>query len=110
MTNAYVQTRSLTKRYGRLTALDDCGLEIRRGEVFGLLGPNGSGKTTLLRLLMGFLRPSAGEASAPRTGNGARRSSSTARTPSATKSDCRSLALRRFKSLARVNNRTSATP
>ena len=62
MTNAYVQTRSLTKRYGRLTALDDCGLEIRRGEVFGLLGPNGSGKTTLLRLLMVFLRPSAGEA------------------------------------------------
>jgi len=62
MADAYVQTRSLTKRYGSLTALDDCRLEIRRGEVFGLLGPNGSGKTTLLRLLMGFLRPSAGEA------------------------------------------------
>jgi len=62
MTDAYVQTRSLTKRYGSLTALEACGLEIGRGEVFGLLGPNGSGKTTLLRLLMGFLRPSAGEA------------------------------------------------
>ncbi|HEV3006701.1 MAG TPA: ABC transporter ATP-binding protein [Pirellulales bacterium] len=62
MSETYVQTRSLSKRYGGLTALDDCGLAIRRGEVFGLLGPNGSGKTTLLRLLMGFLRPTSGEA------------------------------------------------
>jgi ABC-2 type transport system ATP-binding protein len=62
MTASHVETRSLTKRYGSLTALDDCALEIRRGEVFGLLGPNGSGKTTLLRLLMGFLRPSSGAA------------------------------------------------
>lgn len=58
-----VVTRALTKRYGPLTALDDCDLQIKQGEVFGLLGPNGSGKTTLLRLLMGFLRPTAGEAS-----------------------------------------------
>lgn len=58
-----VATRALTKRYGPLTALDDCNLQIKQGEVFGLLGPNGSGKTTLLRLLMGFLRPTSGEAS-----------------------------------------------
>jgi ABC-2 type transport system ATP-binding protein len=57
-----VRTTSLTKRYGRLTALDRCDLEVRRGEVLGLLGPNGSGKTTLLRLLLGYLRPTAGEA------------------------------------------------
>ncbi|HEV3020923.1 MAG TPA: ABC transporter ATP-binding protein [Pirellulales bacterium] len=62
MSEIYVQTRALCKRYGGLTALDECGLAVRRGEVFGLLGPNGSGKTTLLRLLMGFLRPTSGEA------------------------------------------------
>jgi ABC-2 type transport system ATP-binding protein len=52
----------LTKRYGDVTALANCNLQVERGEVFGLLGPNGSGKTTLLRLLMGFLRPSGGSA------------------------------------------------
>lgn len=57
-----VETRDLTKRYGELTALDRCTLNVERGEVFGLLGPNGSGKTTLIRLLMGFLRPSGGVA------------------------------------------------
>lgn len=55
-----VETKSLTKRYGRLTALADCCLAVERGEVFGLLGPNGAGKTTLLRLLVGYLRPTAG--------------------------------------------------
>lgn len=57
-----VVTNGLTKRYGALTALADCSLEVAPGEVFGLLGPNGSGKTTLLRLLLGFLRPTAGQA------------------------------------------------
>jgi ABC-2 type transport system ATP-binding protein len=57
-----VRTRSLTKLYGQIAALDGCTLEVARGEVFGLLGPNGSGKTTLLRLLLGYLRPTAGEA------------------------------------------------
>jgi ABC-2 type transport system ATP-binding protein len=57
-----VETRSLAKRYGDVTALKNCALQIQRGEVYGLLGPNGSGKTTLIRLLMGFLRPTAGSA------------------------------------------------
>ena len=57
-----VETRSLTKTYGRATALDHCDLAIPRGEVLGLLGPNGAGKTTLLRLLMGYLRPTEGAA------------------------------------------------
>jgi ABC-2 type transport system ATP-binding protein len=57
-----VRTTQLTKRYGRVTALDRCDLNVSRGEVLGLLGPNGSGKTTLLRLLLGYLRPTAGEA------------------------------------------------
>ena len=57
-----LHTEHLTKDYGRCRALDDVSLSIVPGEVFGLLGPNGSGKTTALRLLLGFLRPSAGQA------------------------------------------------
>jgi ABC-2 type transport system ATP-binding protein len=62
MSAALVQTRGLTKRYRGLAALADCDLRVERGEIFGLLGPNGAGKTTLLRLLLGFLRPSSGQA------------------------------------------------
>ena len=58
-----VVTRTLTKSYGAVTALDSCSLGVQPGEVFGLLGPNGAGKTTLIRLLLGFLRPTAGDAS-----------------------------------------------
>jgi ABC-2 type transport system ATP-binding protein len=58
--SSLIETHALTKRYRRTIALDDCSLAVERGEVFGLLGPNGAGKTTLLRLLMGFLRPTAG--------------------------------------------------
>src|SRR5436309_10646197 len=63
-----VETRNLTKVYrdfwGRKkkTALRALNLEIRRGEVFGLLGPNGSGKTTTVKLLLGLLFPTDGEA------------------------------------------------
>jgi len=57
-----LRTAHLTKDYGRFRALDDLQLEVAPGEVFGLLGPNGSGKTTALRLLMGFLRPTRGQA------------------------------------------------
>lgn len=59
---SFVETRSLTKRYGDVWALRDCNLRLERGEVFGLLGPNGAGKTTLIRLLMGYLRPTDGSA------------------------------------------------
>lgn len=57
-----LETNSLTKRYGKLAALSDCSFQVERGEILGLLGPNGAGKTTLLRLLLGFLKPSAGSA------------------------------------------------
>jgi ABC-2 type transport system ATP-binding protein len=50
----------VSKRYGHVMALDGFSIDIRRGEVFGLLGPNGSGKTTFMRLLAGYLLPSAG--------------------------------------------------
>jgi ABC-2 type transport system ATP-binding protein len=57
-----LRTARLTKHYGSCRALDGLDLEVRPGEVCGILGPNGSGKSTALRLLLGFLQPTAGEA------------------------------------------------
>ena len=56
-----LKCRNLTKRYGRLTALDDINLCIESGKIIGLLGPNGSGKTTLIKLINGLLTPTKGE-------------------------------------------------
>src|SRR5207249_4343469 len=50
------------KRYGSRTAVDGLDLEVRRGEVFALLGPNGSGKTTTIGMLLGLVRPTDGRA------------------------------------------------
>jgi ABC-2 type transport system ATP-binding protein len=52
----------LRRRYGRRQAVDDVSLEVGRGEVVGLLGPNGAGKTTVIKMLLGLVRPDAGEA------------------------------------------------
>jgi ABC-2 type transport system ATP-binding protein len=60
VSQASVETRDLTRRFGSLTAVDRLSLRIERGEVFGLLGPNGSGKTTTIRMLCGLLEPSSG--------------------------------------------------
>jgi ABC-2 type transport system ATP-binding protein len=57
-----LRTEKLTKAYGRFVALDRLDLEVAPGEVVGLLGPNGSGKSTALRMVLGFLRPTAGRA------------------------------------------------
>jgi ABC-2 type transport system ATP-binding protein len=54
-------TRGLVKRYGRQPALVGLDMSVPRGKVYGFLGPNGSGKTTTLRLLVGLLRPQAGQ-------------------------------------------------
>ena len=51
----------LRKRYGRRPAVEDVSLEVGRGEVVGLLGPNGAGKTTVIKMLLGLVRPDAGE-------------------------------------------------
>lgn len=60
MQTVAIRTDGLTKRYGKLAALDHLDLEIPRGEVVGYLGPNGAGKTTTIRLLLGLTRPSEG--------------------------------------------------
>jgi ABC-2 type transport system ATP-binding protein len=55
-----IVTEGLTKRFGRVTAVDDVDLTVPEGVRFGLLGPNGSGKTTLVRMLLGLVHPTAG--------------------------------------------------
>ncbi|WP_030491998.1 ABC transporter ATP-binding protein [Micromonospora chokoriensis] len=62
MNDLALRAINLTKRYGRITALDDLCLEVPAGEVFGFLGPNGAGKSTTIRLLLGQVRPTAGRA------------------------------------------------
>ena len=56
-----IHARHLTRRFGDLTAVDHLNLEVRRGEIFGLLGPDGAGKTTTLRLLTGLIDPNEGD-------------------------------------------------
>jgi ABC-2 type transport system ATP-binding protein len=56
-----VKTVELTKRFGHTIALAGLSMEVPRGEVFGFLGPNGAGKTTAVKLLLGLLKPTAGE-------------------------------------------------
>jgi ABC-2 type transport system ATP-binding protein len=57
-----VTTTGLTKRYGKVTALDNCSVTVPEGRICALIGSNGAGKTTLLRLLAGLARPTAGRA------------------------------------------------
>src|SRR3954452_24344609 len=57
-----VRLHHLTKRYGRIAAVDELSFEIRPGAVTGFLGPNGAGKTTTLRVLLGLATPTAGAA------------------------------------------------
>ena len=57
-----ISLRQVTKRYGKVNALQGVDLEIAPGEIFGFLGPNGAGKTTAIRILMGFLRATSGSA------------------------------------------------
>ncbi len=56
-----IATRGLTKDYGRRRAVDGLDLEVRRGQIYGFLGPNGAGKSTTIRMLLGLIRPTAGE-------------------------------------------------
>jgi ABC-2 type transport system ATP-binding protein len=55
-----ITARGLTRRFGRVTAVDGVDLDIPRARIYGFLGPNGSGKSTTIRMLCGLLQPSAG--------------------------------------------------
>jgi len=57
-----IHIEGLTKRYGKVVALDHLNLDVYRGEIFGYLGPNGAGKTTTIRTLLDLIRPTAGYA------------------------------------------------
>ena len=55
-----LKTENLSKRYGKLKAVDQVSLNVRKGEIYGFLGLNGAGKTTTIKMLLGLIRPSTG--------------------------------------------------
>jgi gliding motility-associated transport system ATP-binding protein len=57
-----IEVQHLTKRYGRVTAVDDVSFRVEKGEILGFLGPNGAGKTTTMRILTGYMPASEGKA------------------------------------------------
>src|SRR3954463_5433696 len=59
-TDLAIDVTGVTKRFGEKTVVNAIDLQVRRGEIFGFLGPNGSGKTTFIRMLCGLLTPDAG--------------------------------------------------
>jgi len=61
-TETIIKTENLTKRFRKLTAVDNLNLEIKKGEIFGLVGPDGAGKTTTLRMLAAIMDPNQGNA------------------------------------------------
>ena len=60
MTDAII-VKNLTKTFGDVTAVNDVSFSVKKGELFGLLGPNGSGKTTMIKMLTGQIKPTQGE-------------------------------------------------
>ncbi|MCT4563909.1 MAG: ABC transporter ATP-binding protein [Maledivibacter sp.] len=56
-----IRTNNLTKYYGKLRAVDNINLTVRKGEIYGFLGRNGAGKTTTIKMLLGLIKPTSGE-------------------------------------------------
>jgi len=57
-----IETKNLTKFYGKIKGIENLTFTVKQGEIFGFLGPNGAGKTTTIRTLLGYLKPTGGEA------------------------------------------------
>jgi ABC-2 type transport system ATP-binding protein len=57
-----IKTEALSKKFGKIAAVNELNLEVEEGEIFGLLGPNGAGKTTLISMLCTMLKPTSGKA------------------------------------------------
>src|SRR5439155_22703279 len=57
-----LETKALTKKYGKFVALDGLTLTVERGQILGFVGPNGAGKTTTIKILVGLARPTSGSA------------------------------------------------
>ena len=63
---AIIETRDLTKYYGKARGITELNLKVEEGEFFGFIGPNGAGKSTLIRSLLGLIKPTSGEAKVDR--------------------------------------------
>lgn len=61
MTGTVVEIKNLTKKIGSKTLIDDVSLQLKRGVITGFLGPNGAGKTTTIRMMVGLMKPTAGD-------------------------------------------------
>jgi len=61
-TSNVIETKNLTKFYGKIKGIENLTFSVKKGEIFGFLGPNGAGKTTTIRTLLGYLKPTSGEA------------------------------------------------
>jgi len=61
LTTEILSAKSLTRRFGGITVVNELDISINKGEIVGLIGPNGAGKTTLFNLLVGLIKPSSGD-------------------------------------------------
>jgi len=60
MSDNVIEISGLTRKFGKIIAVDNLSLSVPRGSIYGFLGPNGAGKTTTIRMLLGLIRPDEG--------------------------------------------------